>query len=282
VVCTLYDLIPHLFYEHYLAKNAPFRSIFEYRLRNIKKADLILAISEHTRIDAIKHLQLPARRVISVGTGVDPFFRSFSMDRQKWERTLREKFAIERKFFFYTGGTDWRKNIKGLIEAFAKLPQPVRSECLLVIACGLSETELLQFREMADKFGEGRTVIFTNFVSKEELAALYRLCTIFVFPSLYEGFGLPVAEAMSCGAPVIAGNSSSLPEVVGDAGIVVDAASSEKLSGAMLRLLTDKALRKELSERSLKRSEEFSWEKVAGKVISAYEAVAAPVHRHQS
>jgi glycosyltransferase involved in cell wall biosynthesis len=274
VVCTLYDLIPHLFYEHYLAENDPFRSIYEYRLTNVKSADLIFAISEHTRLDAIEHLQLAPEKVITVGTGVDPFFRSFVVDKQKWQRALKEKFGIDKRFLFYTGGTDWRKNIEGLIESFAKLPPPVLSEYLLVIACSLSDRELKQYREIAKKFGVDKSVILTNFVSQEELAALYTLCTVFVFPSLYEGFGLPVAEAMCCGAPVIAGNSSSLPEVVGDAGVLVDAASAEELSGAMLKVITDERLRSEMSEHSLKRSADFSWEKVAGRIVCGYETLA--------
>jgi glycosyltransferase involved in cell wall biosynthesis len=273
VVCALYDLIPYLFYEHYLAENGPFRSIYEYRLTNVRQADLILAISKHTRDDAIKHLRLPPEKVISVGSGVDPFFKSFVVDRQKWERALREKFGIDRKFLFYTGGTDWRKNITGLIESFARLPPIIRSEYLLVITCSLSDGELKQYRGAATKCGVDKAVILTNFVSQEELAALYTLCTVFVFPSLYEGFGLPIAEAMCCGAPVIAGNSSSLPEVVGGAGILADAASAEELSAAMLSLLRDEKLRLEMSERSLKRSVDFSWENVARRVVSAYESI---------
>lgn len=273
IVCTLYDLIPYRFYEHYLAKNDPFRSIYEYRLTNVKRADFIFAISEHTRRDAMKYLRLPSEKVITVGTGVDQFFRSFSVDRQKWGRTLREKFGIDRKFLFYTGGTDWRKNITGLIESFARLPPIIRSEYLLVITCSLSDGELKQYGEVAAKCGVDKAVILTNFVSQEELAALYTLCSVFVFPSLYEGFGLPIAEAMCCGAPVIAGNSSSLPEVVGEAGVLVDAASADELSGAMLKLLTDEKLRLEMSERSQKRSVDFSWKKVAREIVCVYEAI---------
>ena len=271
LVCTLFDLIPHLFYEHYLANDEPFRSIYKYRLANVKGADLIFAISEHTRLDAIEHLQLARDKVINVGTGVDSFFSSFSVDRQMWKCTLRAKFGINKNFLFYTGGTDWRKNIAGIIESFAKLPQPVRSEYLLVITCSLSDREFKQYGEVAAKVGLNKSVILTNFVSREELAALYTLCTVFVFPSLYEGFGLPIAEAMCCGAPVIAGNLSSLPEVVGDAGVLVDAASAEELSGAMLKLLTDEKLRLEMSRRGLKRSLDFSWETVARKIVDAYE-----------
>jgi len=279
VVCTLYDLIPYLFQQHYLAENDPFRSIYEYRLTNVKRADLIFAISGHTRRDAIEYLRLAPEKVITVGTGVDSFFKTFAIDRQKWARALREKFGIDKKFLFYTGGTDWRKNITGLIESFGRMPPIVRSEYLLVIACSLSDGELKQYREIAVKFGVDKAVILTNFVSKKELAALYTLCAVFVFPSLYEGFGLPIAEAMCCGAPVIAGNSSSLPDVVGDAGLLVDAASTEELSRAMLKVLTDESLRLEMSERSRKRSGDFSWENVATKIVSAYEAVGKASER---
>jgi glycosyltransferase involved in cell wall biosynthesis len=123
-----------------------------------------------------------------------------------------------------------------------------------------------------------KSVVLTNFVSREELAALYTLCTVFIFPSLYEGFGLPIAEAMCCGAPVIAGNSSSLPEVVGNAGVLIDASSAEDLSEAMLKLLRDEELRVEMSERSVDRSVCFSWEKVARKIVSAYEMLGNVTH----
>jgi glycosyltransferase involved in cell wall biosynthesis len=273
VVCTLYDLIPYLFYEHYLAENDPFKSIYEYRLTNVKMADVVLTISEHTRSDAINRLGLPPEKVITVGTGVDPFFRSVFVDQPQWERALGAKFGIDKKFIFYTGGTDWRKNIAGLVESFARLPEIVRGDYLLVITCSMSNSEIEQYRGIAAKWQVEKAVVFTNFVSREELAALYTLCTVFVFPSLYEGFGLPIAEAMCCGAPVVAGNSSSLPEVVGDAGLLVDAASAEELSGAVLTLLTDEKLRLEMSERSQKRSRVFSFDAVAKKVVSAYEAI---------
>jgi glycosyltransferase involved in cell wall biosynthesis len=138
----------------------------------------------------------------------------------------------------------------------------------------MSNSEIEQYRGIAAKWQVEKAVVFTNFVSREELAALYTLCTVFVFPSLYEGFGLPIAEAMCCGAPVVAGNSSSLPEVVGDAGLLVDAASAEELSGAILTLLTDEKLRLEMSERSQKRSRVFSFDAVAKKVVSAYEGIS--------
>jgi len=153
------------------------------------------------------------------------------------------------------------------------LPPIIRSEYLLVITCSLLDGELKQYGEVAAKCGIAKTVILTNFDSQEELAALYTLCTVFVFPSLYEGFGLPIAEAMCCGAPVIAGNSSSLPEVVGEAGVLANTASAEELSDTILRLLRDEKLRLEMSERSLKRSVDFSWEKVAREVVSAYESI---------
>jgi glycosyltransferase involved in cell wall biosynthesis len=273
MVCTVYDLIPYLFYEHYLADDDPFRSIYKYRLTNVKGADLIFAISEHTRRDLIEHLHIPPEKVVSVGAGVDPFFRSFFVDRQKWNRTLYQKFGIEKEFIFYAAGTDWRKNIAGIMESFAKLPVPVRSRYQLVIACGLSDRELKDYREATGRFGLEKSVVLTNYVSREELAALYTLCTVFVFPSLYEGFGLPIAEAMCCGAPVISGNSSSLPEVVGDAGILVDASSAEELAQAILKLLTDDKLRVEMSERSVARCANFSWQKVAEKIVCAYETL---------
>lgn len=136
-----------------------------------------------------------------------------------------------------------------------------------------------QTNHSAAKFGLDKVAVLTNFVSREELAALYSLCTGIVFPSLYEGFGLPITEAMCGGAPVIAGNSSSLPEVVGDAGVLVDASSAEELSQAMLKVLTDEKLRREMSEQSVTRSTNFSWEKVADKIVSAYETLGNVTQR---
>ena len=172
---------------------------------------------------------------------------------------------------FYLGGEHFRKNVAGLIEAYSRLPPSATAAYRLVIAGKLETEEARHYLEVGRQHRVDERLVFTNFVSDEELVALYSLCTLFVLPSDYEGFGLPLAEAMACGAPVIANNASSLPEVAGDAGILVEPKSVEHLTEAIGRVLLDGELRAEMSRRSLDQAKRFSWDHVARKVLEVYQ-----------
>jgi glycosyltransferase involved in cell wall biosynthesis len=268
---TLYDLIPLLYADVYL-ESPEARAWYQRKLQSLKNADIWLAISEQTRLDAIERLSLPAERVVNVGGGVDIRFRQLNFDEPTAER-IRRRYGFSRPFVLYTGGIEFRKNIDGLIKAVSLLPENVRDRCQLAIVCGASEQEKMRLRAVAGKLGLGsEDAIFTGYVSDDDLIALYNLCHLFVFPSLYEGFGLPVLEAMACGAPVIAANTSSLPEVVGWEKALFDPRDPHAIAAKMKEALTDESFRDALKKHGLERARRFSWEECARRALVAFQA----------
>jgi glycosyltransferase involved in cell wall biosynthesis/ubiquinone/menaquinone biosynthesis C-methylase UbiE len=268
VIC--YDLIPLIFADRYL--NDPnMHSLYMKRLQNVKNADFIFAISESTRQDVIKYLEISADRVINVSGGVSDFFYPIpASDRQMWLQKLSQKFGIQKNFVLYTGGEDWRKNIEGLLKAFAKLPKNFKEQYQIVIACKVTPFFEREIASLALKLGIERSLVLTNYVTDEELRALYSTCSLFVFPSFYEGFGLPLLEAISCGAPAIASNSSSLPEILGSVEQLFDPHSVEDLCQLMTEILSDTTLRQKLTEKALQQAKKFTWESVTQKMSDVF------------
>lgn len=180
---------------------------------------------------------------------------------------------MRESFILAIGSADPRKNIATLLEAYARLPETMRTRHNLVIVWThplLAESIANQARAC----GIGEHVRFLHHVSNDDLIMLYNAASFFVFPSRYEGFGLPILEAMACGAPVIAANNSSIPEVAGDAAILVDAELPAMMAHAMVRLLEDDALRHEMSARSLHRATAFSWQRCARETLAVYQSIA--------
>lgn len=256
---TLYDLIPLLFSDQYLAEPVV-RAWYERRLATLKQFDVLLAISESSRQDAISLLDIEPDRVVNVSGAADLSFYGVADDPEDL-RAVREKFGIGERFVLYTGNGDFRKNLERTIVAFAQLPKEVLQGCQLVLNQGDEGGALT---ELARKLQLPRSaVICTGFIDDRELRALYQACTLFVFPSLYEGFGLPVLEAMACGAPVMAADNSSLVEILPRRDALFDGSSTAAISAAMARGLGDSAFRRVLSAYGLARAKEFSWERSA-------------------
>jgi len=268
VVC--YDLIPLIFSNRYL--NDPnIHSLYMQRLENVRVADFIFAISESTRKDVINYLNISPDKVLNVSGGVSDFFTPIPTQEQPyWLKLFAKKFGISQKFVLYTGGEDWRKNIQGLVEAFAKLPQNIRKSYNLVVACKVSDFFAKEITELASRLGIRESLVLTNYITNEELRALYSICSLFVFPSFYEGFGLPLLEAIACGAPAIASNKSSLPEIVGSAEQLFDPYSSEDITRTMEKVLSNESLRRHLSETGLLQAAKFSWQFVAQKMSDVF------------
>lgn len=268
VIC--YDLIPLIFAERYL--NDPnMHSLYMRRLKNVQNADFLFAISESTRQDVIKYLQVSPDKVLNVSGGVSSFFSPIeASEHQYWLQIFADKFSIYKKFILYTGGEDWRKNIEGLITSFAKLPKTLQQSHQLVIACQISDFFAQEITSLASRLGVNQSLILTNYVTNEELRALYSTCSLFVFPSFYEGFGLPLLEAISCGAPAIASNSSSLPEILGSVEQQFDPHSPDDAARVMQKVLSDENFRKTLSENALKQAAKFSWQSVAQKMSDVF------------
>ncbi|CAN5617462.1 hypothetical protein BH23PLA1_BH23PLA1_11480 [soil metagenome] len=267
---VLYDMIPFLFPEVYLA--APNVGPWFYgHLQRLRAYDRLLTISEATRSDALRLLRLPQDRVLTIGTASDG--RYFVPDRNgpvsKSSRLVLERLGIANRFVFCLGSGDARKNLTGLMDAFARLPDHLKREHRLVIACALTGEEADRVRQQAAERDVADRVILTGKVSDEELRVLYQRCSAFAFPSLYEGFGLPILEAMHCGAAVVAGDNSSQPEVVGDAGLTCNAADPADIAAKLTRVLADPSLATNLGARARLRADRFRWEDVARRTLEA-------------
>lgn len=262
VVC--YDLIPLLFADRYLQDGAT-RSQYMRRLKNIQKADYVLTDSESTRQDAIRELGLDAERVTNIRGGPSAVFAPLADgEGEEWRQRLSVKLGVHRPFLLCTAGGDWRKNVRGLIAGFGLLPAALKERYQLVIACHLTEEEKERLREFARTHPvNADALILTGFISDEELRALYSLCALFVFPSYYEGFGLPLVEAMACGAPVISAGNSSLREIVRDPEHQFDARDPASIADCIQQTLSDAETLACLTAKGAGIAAEFNWNHVA-------------------
>ncbi|MRW88261.1 glycosyltransferase [Pseudoduganella sp. FT26W] len=269
---TLYDLIPLIRKETYLTD--PNVANWYYRkLQSLKNAELLLAISGYSRREALDALQLPPQQVVNISSAVDTIFVPRGMSAEA-ELALRQRFGLTRPFIMYTGGIDYRKNIEGLIEAYAQLPAALRQQYQLAVVCSIRQEDKLRLLALADKFNLPQgDVVLTGFVSDDDLVSLYNLTALFVFPSLQEGFGLPALEAMSCGVPVIGSNNSSIPEVIGRADALFDPNKVADISAKMHQVLTTPAFADDLRAHGLEQAKLFSWDASAKTTLAAFEQV---------
>ena len=273
---TVFDLIPLLYPRECLEPLPPIlhREYYE-RLRYLLHADRLLAISESVSSDVARILKLPERRVDAIPLAADPSFAPLP-DTAPVD-AVRRKYGITEPYILCVGGMNFRKNLSGLVSAFRRLRQRHQPPLQLVVVCHIgSEEEERGVQSLVRSQGVEEAVRFTNFVPHEELVALYNGAAVFAFPSLYEGFGLPVLEAMQCGCPVVSSNSSSLPEVVGQAGMLLDPGDTESWTEGLLRVLCDDELRRILRERGLRQAELFSWDKAGRQLLESYERAFVP------
>lgn len=270
VAIVLYDLIPLLNPSLYLG-NPSFKSWYLEKIGHLQHADLWLAISESSRQEGVAHLNLPDNRSVNISTDADESFKVIPISSEQ-EQAIRSRYGLHKPFVMYTGGIDHRKNIEGLIRAYAKLPTATRQKNQLAIVCSVQDAARKTLEALAATQGLDKDeVIFTGFVPDDDLLALYNLCTLFVFPSWHEGFGLPALEAMRCGAPVIGADTSSLPEVIGWEGALFDPRSDDAITRSMQRALTDDGYRHALREHGRQQAARFSWSKSAQRAIAAME-----------
>jgi glycosyltransferase involved in cell wall biosynthesis len=267
---TLYDLIPLLRKERYLS-DPNIASWYYRKLESLKKAELLLAISANARTEAIDALQCAPASVVNISSAVDDIFRPRALSPQA-RTELLARHGIEREFIMYTGGIDYRKNIEGLIEAYALLPAALRQRYQLAVVCSVQAADRARLQRLAARFKLGaRDLVLTGFVPDDDLVSLYNCTALFVFPSLHEGFGLPALEAMSCGAPVIGSNSSSIPEVIGRADALFDPTRVADISASMAAVLGDPARQADLRAYGLVQATRFSWDASARRAFEAFE-----------
>ncbi len=247
---TLHDMTSHLMPELHPRANRRADSAYADLLR---RADGIVAVSACTRDDAVRTLGIAPERITVIHSGVAEAF--FSPPPAAVE-DVRRRYGLTRPFVLFVGTVEPRKNIEGLLDAWDALPAPLREEFDLVLAGPLGWAPPATAARVRGKR-------YLGYIPEADLAPLTAAAAVFAYPSLYEGFGFPVAQAMAAGVPVVTSNVSSLPEIAGDAAVLVDPRSQQELRDALLRLLTSPSVRAELAARGRSRSEGFRWEKCA-------------------
>jgi len=269
VVTTIHDVIPLILPEY--AASPAARAYTRLVSLTARRSRLVLADSQAAARDVCRYLRLPAERVRTVYLGVAPGLVPIE-DEQVLDG-VRERYRLPERYMLYLGGFDRRKNVPMLMQAYARAVRRRPELPALVVGGRPPEKGTPLFpdpRRAAVEAGVQERVHFIGWVREEDKPALYSMACCSLFPSLYEGFGLPVLEAMACGTPVIAARGSSLEEIVGPAGILLDPAEPDAWAEAMCRLCMEPALAQELGARARERAGEFSWERTAQETRRAF------------
>jgi glycosyltransferase involved in cell wall biosynthesis len=268
---VLYDLIPLLFPDRY-HMDKPGNEWYAERFRgSLTTMDTLLAISEASAVDMRRLAGPGCPEVVNIRGAADESFRTSAAGQRAADRAVRAKFGLTRPFILFVGGMDWRKNMEGSIAGYAALPAGVRVGCDLAVVCKVSEHERAHLRREAERHGVADQVRLTGFVADDELLALYRGCRVFFFPSLYEGLGLPILEAMACGAPVVTASNSSLPEYAGPLSWYCDPDDPLSMAAALQAALDEPRAERE-AER-VRFAGSFTWTDTARRAAEAIEAV---------
>jgi len=271
---TLYDLIPLLRPETYLCDPATKRSFLRHA-QSLKRAAVLLAISESSRREAIGALQISPERITTIGAGID---QSFRVDKPSPDAkaTMMARYGLLRPFVLYTSAVEPRKNVEGLIAAFALLPQDMRLAHQLAIVGKIQKDDHGRLVALAREHGlDNAEMVCLDHVPDEDLRLLYSTCSVFVFPSLHEGFGLPILEAMVCGAPVIGSNCTSIPEIMNRKDALFDPQQPGDIASRIAEVLSNVEFRQNLKAWGFERAKAFTWEASARKALGAFEALHA-------
>ena len=266
-VVTVHDLIP------YILPETTGRGYLERFLRNmpsiIDKSKGILTVSEYSKRDILKFFNhIPEEKIFVTPLAANENFKPLNKDTCK--KYIQEKFNFNKPYILYIGGFSSRKNARDLISSFDKVYSSLKEPYALLLAGSLRD-EGKKLLDYSQSLNSKDNIIFTGFVEDSLLPTLYNGAEAFVYPSFYEGFGLPPLEAMSCKTPVITSNITSIPEVTGDAAILIDPSDRYQLENSLVTLLNDDDFKKELSKKGYERSLQFSWKNTAMKTLEAYE-----------
>jgi len=267
-VITIHDLA-FLLYPHFLTKESAW--YYGQIDEAVRRTDAIIAVSEATKNDVVRLLGVPESRVTVVYEAASSVFKP--MDRAEAAASVREHLHLRGEYIFFISTIEPRKNVPTLLKAFHKMQNDYHLDLQLVISGdkGWLYDEVFQ---LVTELGLVEDVVFTGRVSTDDLVRLYNGAQALVAPSIYEGFGLTPLEAMACGTPVIVSNGSSFPEVVGDAGLLVDPYDVEQLAVAMWRVVSDEALHACLAAKGLARASLFSWDRAAKETLELYHRLA--------
>jgi len=288
IVVTIHDLIPNLLPEYQSGRLA--RLYFALVTAATAGASLVLADSEASRDDILRELRLPEDKVRTIYLAAGPQYTA----KGDWQvdDPIKQKYGVEDGYVLYLGGFDARKNLRALLSAWTWAAGPIGQGYPLVIggqlpqldptpptalgASGRSGGRLFEdYPALAKELGIADTVKFIGPVAEADKPALYRGASVFVYPSRYEGFGLPPLEAMACGVPVVASDAASLPEVIGNAGYLIAPDDTRSLGASIITCVVEQSVAENLRARGLAQAKKFSWEKTARETAAAYEAAQA-------
>jgi len=273
LIVTIHDLVAFLFPETIPLK---YGAYMRYLLRQaVKKADKIIAVSHHTKKDLIQILKVPSEKIVVIHEAPSPIFCPY--DKKEAQARLKQQYGITKKFIYHLGNIEPRKNLIVLLEAFTRVCQDLGNEYQLVVS-GQRGWLTRSLSHFLKNYPAQDQVLFTGYVPIEDIPLFMNSAEAFVFPSLYEGFGLPVLEAMSCGTPIISSNRSSIPEIVGSAGILIDPTDIQELADRIIGLLRNPGEKMRLSQLGKEQSARFSWNEAARKTLDVYRSV----NRHEN
>lgn len=262
VVVTIHDIIPHILPDQYFS-NALERLHYELYIRmSIRRAQHIITISEFSRQELLRVFQVPKERTTVVYNGYNTAFRK--LHDEVALASVRKKYHLDEKYLLTIGGSEYRKNNRRLIEVYL---ENLAEKCQLVVV-----GSAWRGSDLSKEFADSRIKFLSN-IPIEDLVAIYNMAELFVFPSFYEGFGIPAMEAMACGVPVVSSNATSLPEVCGSAAIYFDPYDKADMAREIGAVLSDEDLRQRLIVAGTERAKKFSWKKCAEQTYAVYEHV---------
>ncbi|MFT5874315.1 MAG: glycosyltransferase involved in cell wall biosynthesis [Clostridium sp.] len=269
VITTIHDMTYTIYPE--MVEEKTMKRIKKGIEYSVKRADKIITVSESSKKDIVEFLGVDEKKIEVVYNGVE--YERFSASYTKEQQfTVKNKYSIPEKYILYMGTLEPRKNIESIISAFSKLivNNNIYSEEIKLVIAGKKGWLYESIFKLVQKLSLENKVVFTDYIEEEDKPLIYNMASIFIFPSIYEGFGIPVIEAMASSVPVITSTTSSLPEVAGDAAILVNPKDIDSMAKAMKQVLEDKDIRQSMIEKGHTQAKKFNWENSAEKLLSIY------------
>jgi len=270
-IITIHDLF-FLIAPEYASKASV--KLFKDQIKKYAlRANKIIVVSESTKRDVQRLLGIAPGKIAVIYEGAESGYRP--LNKELALKEIKHKYKLEHRFILFVGTLEPRKNLTNLIQAYS-LFRNRRKDCRhKLVICGMKGWSARDIFETAERLKLKKEIIFTGYVPENDLPLFYNAADLFTFPSLYEGFGLPVLEAMACGTPVITSNTSSLPEIVGEAAIMINPTDVGALADAIDKVLGNESLRQEMRNKGLARTKLFSWEETTKATVRLYKEVAA-------
>ena len=266
-IVTIHDITPYFFPGHKMRsiiRKIGFKAVF---FSSVKKASKVISVSENTKNDIANYFKIKKNKINVIYEGADSQFKVIT-DNQKLVE-IKKRYNIIKPFIFYTGVWRNHKNLVGLIKAFSILKNKYKLDYQLVLG-GKEDPYYPEVRETWEKLRLENEIIRTGFIDQKDLPLFYNIAEAFIIPSFYEGFGLIGLESMACGTPVVSSNTTSLPEILGDATIYFDPNNPKEMAEKIKLVLTDKKLYNELTEKGFKQIEKYNWKKMGEETMDLY------------